>query len=114
MLGVGAIAFSSASEAEQARWKEAARREGVRYGVAADYVEARMNGQVSVGEIAPARSRWDWVLIAAATGVFVVFGSMVRAPQMDLRWGPALILSLVSLGMLVVCGVVIWRTTRFR
>jgi glucose uptake protein GlcU len=114
MLGVGAIAFSSASGAEQARWKEAAAREGVRYGVAAEYVEARMDGRVSAGEIAPARSGWDWVLIAVATGVFVVFGSMARAPHMDLRWGPALILSLVSLGMLVVCGVVIWRTTRFR
>src|SRR6202050_5189355 len=114
MLGVGAIAFSSATGKEQTRWKEAAQREGVRYGVAADYVEARMNGQVSAGEIAPARSPWDWVLIAVATCVFVAFGLMARVPQMDLRWGPALILSLVSLGMLVVSGVVIWRTTRFR
>jgi glucose uptake protein GlcU len=114
MLGVGAIAFSSATGAEQVRWKQAAQREGVRYGVAADYVEARMTGQVSAGEIAPARSPWDWVLIAVATGVFAAFGLMARVPQMDLRWGPALILSLVSLGMLVVCGVVIWRTTRFR
>ena len=42
MLGVVAVAFSSASGEEQARWKEAARREGRRYGVARDYVEARM------------------------------------------------------------------------
>src|SRR5690349_5108106 len=31
MLGVGAIAFSSASGAEQSRWKQAAQREGQRY-----------------------------------------------------------------------------------
>src|SRR5580700_189631 len=112
--GAGAIALSSATGAEQVRWKEAAQREGTRYGVAADYVEARVDGRRSAGEIAPARSPWDWVLIAVATGVFAAFGLMARVPQMDLRWGPALILSLVSLGMLVVCGVVIWRTTRFR
>jgi Sugar transport protein len=114
MLGVGAIAFSSASGAERVRWKEAAAREGVRYGVAADYVEARMDGRRSEGEVVPARGGWDLVLIVAATGVFVVFAWMARVPRMDLHWGPALILSLVSLGMLMGCGVVIWRTTRFQ
>jgi glucose uptake protein GlcU len=114
MLGVGAIAFSSASGAERGRWMEAARREGSRYGVAAEYVEARMDGRTSVGEVAHGRSWWDLVLVAAATGVFVFFGLMARVPRMDLRWGPAVVLSLVSLGMLAGCGVVIWRTTRFQ
>jgi drug/metabolite transporter (DMT)-like permease len=114
MLGVAAIAFSSATGAEQVRWKEAARREGTRYGVAADYVEARMDGRRSVGEVAPSRSVWDLLLIVAATGVFVLFAWMARIPQMALHWGPALILSVVSLGMLVGCGLVIWRTTRFQ
>jgi hypothetical protein len=114
MLGVGAIAFSSATGAERVRWKEAAQREGVRYGVAADYVEARMDGRTSAGEVAPARSAWDLVLIVVATGVFVLFGWMARVPQLTLDWGPALILSVVSIGMLAVCGIVIWRTTRFQ
>jgi hypothetical protein len=114
MLGVGAIAFSSAGGEEQVRWREAAAREGLRYGVAADFVEARMDGRSSVGEVAGRRRWWDFVLIVAATGVFVVFGWMARVPRMDLRWGPALLLSLVSLGMLAGCGVVIWRTTRFQ
>src|ERR1700756_4293649 len=60
MLGVGAIAFSSASGAERVRWREAAAREGVRYGVAADYVEARMDGRRSAGEIVLKRSMWDF------------------------------------------------------
>jgi glucose uptake protein GlcU len=114
MLGVGTIAFSSASGAEQLRWREAAQREGTRYGVAAEYVEARMDGRQSAGEVAPRRSAWDLVLIVAATGVFVFFGWIARVPRMALHWGPALILSLVSLGMLSVCGAMIWRTTRFR
>jgi glucose uptake protein GlcU len=114
MLGVGAIAFSSASGAEQVRWREAARRESARYGVAPEYVDARMEGRVPAGEASPARSRWDLVLVAAATGVFVFFGWMARVPRMDLHWGRAGILSLVSLGMLAGCGMVIWRTTRFQ
>jgi glucose uptake protein GlcU len=114
MLGVGAIAFSSAGGAERGRWREAAHREGVRYGVAADYVEARMDGRRSAGEVAPARGAWDLLLIVAATGVFVFFGWMARVPRMALHWWPALLLSLVSLGMLLICGIVIWRTTRFQ
>jgi glucose uptake protein GlcU len=114
MLGVAAIAFSSATGAEQARWREAALREGVRYGVAADFVEARMDGRTSADEVAPTRRWWDWLLLAAATGVFVIFGAMARVPRMALRWGPAAVLSVVSVGMLVICGLVIWRTTKFQ
>src|ERR1700737_3485664 len=45
MAGVGAIAFSSATGREQLQWKEAAQRESQRYGVSADYVQARMQGR---------------------------------------------------------------------
>src|SRR6202011_4344484 len=45
MLGVGAIAFSSAGGKEQAQWREAALRESRRYGIAEDFVEARMQGE---------------------------------------------------------------------
>src|SRR5438876_7507017 len=53
MLGVGAIAFSSATGQEQTRWKEAAIRESDRYGVAADFVEARMHGRQPLTEAKP-------------------------------------------------------------
>src|SRR5260370_14067874 len=53
MLGVGAIAFSSATGQEQTRWKEAAIRESNRYGVAADFVEARMDGPQPLGQHKP-------------------------------------------------------------
>src|SRR5215831_6317216 len=85
MLGVGAVAFSSASGEEQTRWKEAAHREGRRYGVAADYVEARMNGRQATGESAPSRTIWDWLLVAAATAIFIVFASIARVPQLSLN-----------------------------
>ena len=47
MLGVGAVAFSSATGSEQAQWKAAAQREARRYDLAEDDVEARMDGRQS-------------------------------------------------------------------
>jgi drug/metabolite transporter (DMT)-like permease len=114
MVGVGAIAFSSASGGEQAQWKEAARREGERYGVSADYVEARMDGRRASSEGKPSRSLWDWFLVAAATGVFAMLGSMARVPQMSLHWGAVALLSAASLALLLICGAALWRTTRFQ
>src|SRR6266702_4427879 len=78
MLGVGAIAFSSATGKEQTRWKEAAQRESNRYGVAADFVEARMDGRQLLGELKPSRSALDWLLVVLATSVFVIFAAMAR------------------------------------
>ncbi len=113
MLGVGAIAFSSATGQEQTRWKEAAIRESNRYGVAADFVEARMDGRQLLGELKPSRSALDWLLVVLATSVFVIFAAMARVPQMSLHWGPAALLTAVLFLLLVICGLALWRTTRF-
>ena len=115
MLGVGAIAFSSASSEEQSCWKQAAHRESRRYGIAADDVEARMEGrQAATGEQSRGRNAWDWLLVAVATGAFVFLGAAARVPQMALHWAPAAILSAASLALLLVCGLTLWRTTRFQ
>src|SRR5882672_10668067 len=113
MLGVGAVAFSSVSGGEQAHWKEAAQREGRRYGVAPDYVEARMDGRQAAGESAPSRTVWDWLLVAVASAIFVFFAAMARIPQMSLHWGPAALLTAALVVLLLLCGVALWRTTRF-
>jgi len=113
MLGVAAIAFSSATGQEQTRWKEAAVRESDRYGVAADFVEARMDGRQVLGEAKPSRNGLDWLLVVAATSIFVIFAAMARVPQMSLHWGPAALLAAVLFMFLVICGLALWRTTRF-
>jgi glucose uptake protein GlcU len=105
MLGVAAIAFSSATGQEQSRWKEAAIRESDRYHVSTDFVEARMDGRQLLGEEKRSRSALDWVLVIAAT--------MARVPQMSLHWGPATLLTAALFLLLIVCGLALWRTTRF-
>ncbi len=113
MLGVGAIAFSSATGQEQTRWKEAATRESDRYNVAADFVEARMDGRQLAGELKPSRSALDWLLVIAATSVFVIFAAMARVPQISLHWAPAALLTAALFLLLIICGLALWRTTRF-
>ena len=113
MLGVGAIAFSSAAGKEQAKWQEASRRESRRYHIAEDYVEARMQGRQTAGEVRPPRTVWDGLLVAVASGIFVFFASLARAPRMSFHWAPALLLIAATLALLVVCSLTLWRTTRF-
>jgi hypothetical protein len=113
MLGVAAIAFSSATGKEQSRWKEAARREGERYDIAQDYVEARMDGRQAANEARPSRSALDWLLVAGATCIFVALATIARVPQMSLRWGPGALLIAATLVLLLVCGTKLWRTTHF-
>src|ERR1700738_3425451 len=67
MAGVAAIALSSATSGEQSRWKQAAHREGQRYNIAADYVEARMDGRQSASEAKPSRTAIDWRPVRVAT-----------------------------------------------
>ena len=113
MVGVAAIAFSSATGKEQLQWKQSAQREVRRYGVAADYVEARMDGRQTAGETRPPRRALDWFLVAGATTIFVIFAAIARVPQMSFNWGPAAVLTAVLLLLLFVCGLTLWRTTRF-
>jgi drug/metabolite transporter (DMT)-like permease len=113
MLGVGAIALSSATGKEQSQWKAAAQREASRYNVSADYVEAGMDGRQAAGEARPARSAWDLLLVFGATSIFVFFAAVARVPQMSLHWVPALLLTAALLLLLLICGLALWQTTRF-
>jgi drug/metabolite transporter (DMT)-like permease len=113
MLGVGAIALSSATGKERLRWKAAAQQESERYGVAADYVEARMDGRQAAGEAPPKRTPVDWVLIIGATAVFAGFARIARVPTLSIHWGPAVVLSVAMLALLLVCGLTLWKTTKF-
>jgi drug/metabolite transporter (DMT)-like permease len=113
MSGVAAISFSSATSSEQRCWKQAAHREGQRYKIDTEFVDARMDGRQSAGETKPSRTALDWLLVAAATAIFAYFGATARLPQIQLNWPPALILSAATLGLFLICGLTLHRTTRF-
>jgi hypothetical protein len=72
-----------------------------------------MDGRQAAGESAPTRTVWDWLLVAAATAIFLVFASMARVPQLSLNWLPAALLTIALLVFLFLCALALWRTTRF-
>jgi drug/metabolite transporter (DMT)-like permease len=111
-LGAVAIALSSATEQEHASWRNAANREGERYGVEAEYVQAGMEGRAFGAS--HSRSPLDWLLIAGTTGLFVVLASMARLPMIEISTHRAIGLVAAMLGMLCIGGVALWRVTRFR
>ncbi|HLK05707.1 MAG TPA: hypothetical protein VKT53_14815, partial [Candidatus Acidoferrum sp.] len=89
-------------------------RESNRYALSQEFVEARMDGRQSADEAAPSRGLLDWLFVALATAVFIYFATLARVPNIPAHWTPAIFLSVVSLILLVACGLRLWRTTRFQ
>jgi drug/metabolite transporter (DMT)-like permease len=110
-LGAAAIALSYAPDAEQTSWREAAAREIERYGIDPEYVRARMLGENTGANTR--RTPLDWILLAGTVAVFLAVGSFARRPEIAVDWTWVAVLGIASLALLVVCGVALWRTTRF-
>jgi drug/metabolite transporter (DMT)-like permease len=118
--GATAIAFSSVSAKEHERWTQAAERESRRYSVSSEFVEAGLTGSAvpssTPSNSAPSRSTkslLDWLIVSAATAIFVILAVFARAPQLSLHWGALAALTLAMLTLLTACGLALWRTTRF-
>ena len=112
-LGAVAIALSSATEDEHSSWKDAAQREGERYGVEDEYVRAGMEGR-AYAPAASGRSALDWLLIVLATTLFASLAVISKPPQVDISFGWCAALGVVMVTLMAACGVALWRTTRFR
>ena len=111
--GAVAIALSSATEREHSSWRDAAHREGERYGVEHEYVRAGMEGK-SFGTSSHGRSFIDWLLILGTTALFIVLASISRLPRMEISMAWAVALTVAMLALLAAGGIALWRTTRFR
>ena len=124
--GAGAIALSTVTGKEHARWKQAADRESQRYKVDASYVQAALSGNdatnaSNASESDPrrqpstpsSRSWLDYLLVIAATTIFITLALLARAPNMSLNWPALVALTIAMLGFLIACGLALWKTTRF-
>ena len=110
--GAAAIALSSATEGEHSRWQQAAERESDKYGVNREYIQARLYGQEHES-VKRARSRLDWLLLAAASLIILCFGVQARVPEMHVNWTAMAALVVAMLVLLIGSGVALWRLTRF-
>jgi hypothetical protein len=112
-LGAVAIALSSATEREHSSWRDAANREGERYGVEREYVRAGMEGR-DFGSAPVSRSLLDWLLILGTTVLFVILALMARLPPIHFSGAWATALTAAMLALVATCSVALWHTTRFR
>jgi drug/metabolite transporter (DMT)-like permease len=112
-LGAVAIAMSSATEREHSSWRDAAAREGQRYGIESEYVRAGMEGRAYESG-STRRTVTDWILILGTTALFVILAAMTKLPRLGISMGWAVALTVAMLVLLATCGISLWRTTRFR
>src|SRR5438552_14444457 len=52
-----------------------------------------------------------YILIAGTTAVFIVLATAARVPRMDMHLPWAAALAAAMLGLLLSCGITLWRTT---
>lgn len=116
--GAGAIALSSVTRGEHARWKQAADRESLRYGVDSDFVNAGLSGNDSTSspdalKNKSRRTSLDYLLVFTASTIFIALAVLARSPNISLNWPALAALVLAMLIFLLSCGLALWKITRF-
>jgi drug/metabolite transporter (DMT)-like permease len=113
--GAALIASSSVTRSEQVRWQAAAQREADRYAIDQDYLQTGWSSDATSRARKPGieRSWLDWILIFAATAVFVVLATMARVPDLNLNWVAVIVLCAALFIFMFACGTALWKTTRF-
>jgi hypothetical protein len=116
ILGALAVSTAIASERENVSTKQALERECSRYGLDSARVLAAYSGAedrtATRGE-QDARGWWDYVILAAAAGVFVYLGMNAQAPPLTMNAAWLWALGAVLVVSAAVCGLRLWKVTRF-
>jgi drug/metabolite transporter (DMT)-like permease len=113
ILGAGAICTAKASESEQSSWKLAVERECVRYGLDSERVKSSLLGEDPLSRDKPVRHWWEILIVASAVAIFVwlAIGAEHQAIAVNLPWMAVLLAA--TLVCLLVCGLLLWKRTRF-
>lgn len=111
----GAIALSSAvaPEAERAAWRKAIERECQRYKLDLNETIAAQQGSDPVGTRAGSTRPRDAVIFAAAAAIFAWLALGSHVPQVPINPYWVAFLAAAMLGLLAVCGRLLWKWTRF-
>ena len=113
IAGAAAISFAEAPETEHASWKKAMDRECSRYGLDEATVAAAAKGDDPLADRRPRRGWWELLIIAAAVALFAWLGSAAARQPIAMNMGWMALLLAATLALLIVCGIMLWRRTRF-
>jgi drug/metabolite transporter (DMT)-like permease len=113
IAGAASISLAEASKDEQDSWRLAMARECRRYGLDPKRVEATFSGDDPIEGEKPRRHWWEALVGVAAVAIFVWLGMGAERPPIavDPIWMALLILA--TLLFLAVCGLLLWKRTRF-
>jgi drug/metabolite transporter (DMT)-like permease len=112
IIGAVAISFAEAPEPERASWKTAMERECDRYGLDPQAIEAAARGEESAID-APRRRWWELLIAAAAVAIFAWLAAGARRQPIPVNVPWMAVLLVASLAILLACGLMLWRRTRF-
>jgi drug/metabolite transporter (DMT)-like permease len=111
--GAAAISMAEARESEQQSWRTAMERECDRYGLDRERVAQKVAGvDPSAGE-RPKRGWWELLVAGGALAVFVWLAAGAERESIAVNIGWITVLVTGSLGLLAVCGLLLWKRTRF-
>jgi hypothetical protein len=113
IAGAAAICSAEAPESERGARREAMERESERYGLELERLEASMRGEDSLAGQKPRRHWWEALVGVAAVGIFVWLATFAKPAPIAVNLPWLAILSVATLVLLVVCGLLLWRRTRF-
>lgn len=113
ILGAVAISMAEAPASEQESWRKAVDRECDRYGLDRGRVASILQGEDPLAARSPGRRWWEFAIMGCAVAVFVwlAWGAQRQPIAINVPWMIAL--SVASLVLLVVCGFLLWKRTRF-
>ena len=112
---VGAVAISSAvaPDSERAAVHEVVARECDRYGLNLEVTTSAQLGRDPLGTETTGRRWWDFSIVALATGTIRVAGALRVRPPIIMAGAWIAVLVVLMLAMLVACGWLLWKYTRF-
>jgi len=113
ILRATAISFAEAPASEQASWKKAMERECSRYHLEPDRVAAILQGDDPLSREQSPRHWWEFLIGVGAAGMFVWLGSGARRQPLSVNLFWMTVLSAATLVLLVLCGTLLWKRTRF-
>ncbi|HLI35404.1 MAG TPA: EamA/RhaT family transporter, partial [Terriglobia bacterium] len=111
----GAIALSSAvaPDAERAAWRDAVARECHRYDLDFKEADAAQQGVDAMAERAGGWSVWDILILVAAVAIFAALAHGAALPPIFIRAHWMIGLLAAMLALLLICGGLLWKWTRF-
>ncbi len=113
IAGAVAISFAETPETEQGSWRSAIERECNRYGMNYERTAAIMRGDDPLARTEPKRGWWEILIVAAAVAMFIWLGMGAAAQPIAVNVAWMGVVVAASLVLLVVCGWLLWKRTKF-